>query len=172
MTTILAVKRDGKIAIGCDGQVTLGSTVIKHNATKIRRIGDGKFVAGFAGVSADALALLDRLEGTLKRFQQNLPKACVELAKEWRMDRVLRRLESVLIVAGGDKILMVSGNGDVIEPENDIAAVGSGGPYAQAAATALLKHTKLSAVQIVRESIAIAAGICIYTNASIIVEEI
>ena len=170
MTTILAVCRDGIVALGGDGQVTHGATVVKHDAQKIRRLHEGKVLAGFAGGTADSMALLDRFEGMLKKYQGNAAKAAVELAKEWRTDRVLRRLESLLIVADRDRMLLISGQGDVIEPDDGIAGVGSGGPYAVAAARALAHHTKLGAEQVVREALEIAAGICVYTNDRILVE--
>lgn len=172
MTTILAVRRKGRVAVGGDGQVTMGPVSVKHDASKIRRLHEGKVLAGFAGSTADSMALLEKFEGMLKKAQGNVTRAAVELAKEWRMDKVLRRLESLLIVADRDHMLMVSGSGDVIEPEEGVAAIGSGGPYALAAARALAAHTKLSAKEIVSESLVIAARLCIYTNDQIHVEEL
>ena len=170
MTTILAVRRDGIVAVGGDGQVTHGATVVKHDAQKVRRLHEGKVLAGFAGGTADSMALLEKFEGMLKKYQGNAAKAAVELAKEWRTDRVLRRLESLLIVADRDRMLLISGQGDVIEPDDGIAGVGSGGPYAVAAARALVRHTKLGAAEVVREAMEISAGLCVYTNGSILVE--
>ena len=172
MTTILAVRRDGIVALGGDGQVTHGATVVKHDARKIRRLHEGKVLAGFAGGTADSMALLEKFEGMLKKYQGNAAKAAVELAKEWRTDRVLRRLESLLIVADRERMLLISGQGDVIEPDDGIVGVGSGGPYAVAAARALVHHTKLGAVEIVREAMEISAGLCVYTNGSILVESL
>lgn len=169
-TTILAVRRDGKLAIAGDGQVTFDKTVMKHKARKIRRIGDGKVLAGFAGSAADGMTLLDKFEAKLSEFRGNLTRAAVELAKDWRTDRYLRRLEALLIVGDGEHLFVLSGTGDVVEPDDDIAAIGSGGPYAQAAAQALIRNTKMSAEEIARESLAIAAKICIYTNEDISVE--
>lgn len=171
MTTILAVRHKGSTAIGGDGQVTFGATVVKHSAQKIRRLHDGKVVVGFAGASADAMALMEKFEGMLKKHQGNVSRAAVELAKDWRMDRVLRRLESLLLVADRSTLLLISGSGDVIEPDDGVAGVGSGAPYAVAAARALVKHSNLSARQIVEEALAIASKICIYTNDRIHVEE-
>jgi ATP-dependent HslUV protease subunit HslV len=171
-TTILAVRRDGKLAIAGDGQVTFDKTVMKHKARKIRRIGDGKVLAGFAGSAADGMTLLDKFEAKLSEFRGNLTRAAVELAKDWRTDRYLRRLEALLIVGDAEHLFVLSGTGDVVEPDDDVAAIGSGGPYAQAAAQALLRNTKMSAEEIVRESLAIAAKICIYTNEDIAVESL
>jgi ATP-dependent HslUV protease subunit HslV len=170
MTTILAVRLDGSVALGGDGQVTLGSTVVKHNAVKTRRLYDGKVLAGFAGGTADAMTLLDKFEGMLKKAQGNVAKAAVELAKEWRTDRFLRRLESLLLVADRERTLLISGQGDVIEPDDGVAGIGSGGPYAVAAARALVKHTKLPPAQIVREALEITARICIFTNTQFEIE--
>lgn len=170
MTTILAVRVGAGVAIGGDGQVTLGATVVKHNAIKLRRLHDGKVLAGFAGGTADAMTLLDKFEGMLKKAQGNVAKAAVELAREWRTDRFLRRLESLLLVADRERTLLISGQGDVIEPDDGVAGIGSGGPYAVAAARALVKHSKLVPADIVREALAIAAGICIYTNTQFDVE--
>ena len=171
-TTVLAVRRDGHVVIGGDGQVTMGNTVVKASARKIRRLGDGKILAGFAGSAADGLTLFERFEAKLKEHNGNLPRAAVELAKDWRIDRVLRRLEALLLVADREKTLLLSGTGDVIEPDVDAAAVGSGGPYAIAAARALLGATKLSAREIAERSLAIAGEICIYTNGVLVFEEI
>lgn len=172
MTTILAVKKGDKSAIGGDGQVTHGSMVLKEKACKIRKLNDNKVIVGFAGVTADALALIERFEGMLKKTQGNLLKASVELAKEWRMDKTLRRLESMLLVVDSENIFLVSGNGDVIQPDDGIASIGSGSGYALSAARALYKHSDLSAKEIVRESLLLAAKIDIHTNEVIVVEEI
>lgn len=172
MTTILAVRQGSSVALAGDGQVTHGSVVIKHEAVKIRRLHEGKVLAGFAGGSADALALLEKFEGMLKKAQGNVPRAAVELAKEWRTDKFLRRLESLLLVADRAHTLVVSGQGDVIEPDDGVAGIGSGGPYAVAAARALVKHSKLKAAEVARESLAIAARICVYTNDRVHVEEL
>jgi ATP-dependent HslUV protease subunit HslV len=169
-TTILAVRRDGHLAIAGDGQVTFDKTVMKHKARKIRRIGDGKVLAGFAGSAADGMTLLDKFETKLSEYRGNLTRASVELAKEWRTDRYLRRLEALLIVGDKDHLFVLSGTGDVVEPDDDVAAIGSGGPYAQAAAVALIRNTTLGAEQIVREALQIAAKICIYTNEDVAVE--
>ena len=170
-TTILAVRRDGTVAMGGDGQVTHGNTVMKGNARKVRRLFDGKVLAGFAGGTADAFTLFERFEGKLEKFG-NLTRAAIELAKDWRTDRFLRRLEALLCVADATSSFIISGNGDVIEPENQLMAVGSGGPFAQAAARALLEHTKLDARTIVEKSLDIAAEICIYTNRNLVIEEL
>ncbi len=169
-TTICAVLRDGHLAIAGDGQVTFDKTVMKHKARKVRRIGDGKVLAGFAGSAADGITLLDKFESKLSEFRGNLTRAAVELAKEWRTDRYLRRLEALLIVGDTEHLFVLSGTGDVVEPDDNVAAIGSGGPYAQAAAAALLRHTHLEAEKIAREALAIAATICIYTNGEITVE--
>lgn len=171
-TTIVAVRRDGRAAIAGDGQVTLGNTVVKNTARKVRRIGDGNVVVGFAGAAADGFTLFERLEGKLKEHRGHLQRACVELAKEWRLDRVLRRLEAMLIAADARSTLLISGTGDVIEPDEGCVAIGSGGPYALAAARALLAHSQLPAGEIAREALRIAGEICIYTNQSITLEEI
>lgn len=171
-TTILCVRKDKKVAIAGDGQVSFGSTIMKSGANKIRKLGEGKVIAGFAGSTADAFTLFEKFEGKLEQYRNNLARAAVELAKDWRTDRVLRRLEALLIVADSEKTLTLSGNGDVIEPDDDVSAVGSGGPYALAAARALMKHTDLSAKQIAEESLKIAANICIYTNGNINLEEL
>jgi ATP-dependent HslUV protease subunit HslV len=170
-TTILAVRRHGRIALGGDGQVTLGNTVMKANARKVRRLAGGKVVAGFAGGTADAFTLFERFEGKLEKFG-NLTRAAIELAKDWRADRYLRRLEALLLVGDPESLFVISGNGDVIEPENQLAAIGSGGPYAQSAALALAQSTELDARAIVERSLNIAADICIYTNRNLIIEEL
>lgn len=169
-TTILCVRKNGKVAIGGDGQVSFGNTIIKSGACKIRTMKDGKVLAGFAGSSADAFTLFERFESKLDEFRGNITRAAVELAKDWRSDRILRRLEAMMIVADHEKTFTISGTGDVLEPDDDISAIGSGGPYAMAAARALLKHSKLDAKDIVEEAMGIAAGICIYTNDKIHVE--
>jgi len=171
-TTVLAVRRDGRVVIAGDGQVTMGNTVVKSSARKIRRLQDGKLVAGFAGSAADGITLFEKLESRLKEFGGNLTRAAVELAKDWRTDRVLRRLEALLLVADREKTLLLSGTGDVIEPDGDAAAIGSGGPYALAAARALLGASTLSAREIAERSLAIAGDICIYTNANRSFEEL
>jgi len=172
MTTILAVRHKGRVALGGDGQVTHGATVLKHDAVKIRRLADDKVLAGFAGGTADAMALLDRFEGFLKKAGGQVPRAAVDLAKEWRTDRLLRRLDSLLLVADKEHTLVISGGGDVLEPDDGVAGIGSGGPFAVAAARALLRHTKLEAKSVAEESLKIAAEICIYTNFKIRVEEL
>jgi ATP-dependent HslUV protease subunit HslV len=171
-TTILAVRHQGVTAIGGDGQVTLGSVVMKSDAHKIRRLHGGKVVAGFAGASADAFALLERFEAKLKDFQGSVPRAATELAKEWRMDRALRRLEAMIVAVDKESLLLVSGTGDVIQPSDGVAAIGSGGPYALAAARALMIHSTLGARDIVQKSLEIAGDLCIYTNRNIEVEVI
>lgn len=171
-TTIVCVRRNGQVAIGGDGQVSFGNTVLKKKANKIRLLGDEKVVAGFAGSTADAFTLFEKFEGKLEASRGNLMRAAVELAKDWRTDKILRRLEALLIVADQEKTLTISGNGDVVEPDDDVAAVGSGGAYALAAARALLSHSKLSAKEIVEESLKVAAGICIYTNDFLVIEEL
>jgi ATP-dependent HslUV protease subunit HslV len=168
-TTIVCVRRDGTVAMGGDGQVTLGNTVMKGNARKVRRLHEGRVLAGFAGGTADAFTLFERFEAKLQQFG-NLQRAAIELAKDWRSDRSLRRLEALLCVADAAHSLVISGNGDVIEPEHDLMAVGSGGAFAQAAATALLAHTTLDARSIVEASLGIAADICIYTNRNTTIE--
>jgi ATP-dependent HslUV protease subunit HslV len=170
-TTILAVRRDGTVAIGGDGQVSVGETVMKARAVKVRALRGGKVLAGFAGAAADAFTLFEKFEEKLERHPGNLPKAAVELAKEWRSDRVLRRLEALLIVCDRDHGFVISGNGELIEPDDGILAIGSGGPYALAAARALLAETKLPAADIVRRALGIAGEICIYTNQNITVIE-
>jgi len=171
-TTVLAVRRDGTTALGGDGQVTLGDTVMKATAQKVRSLKDGKILAGFAGAVADAFALFEKLEEKLERYPGNLTRACVELAKDWRTDRYLRRLNALLVVADLERIFLVSGEGDVIEPDDEIVAIGSGGSYALAAARALKSHSALSAREIVEKSLAIAGEICIYTNQNINVLEL
>lgn len=172
-TTILSVRRGNKVVIGGDGQVTLGNTVMKGNARKVRRLFKDKVIAGFAGGTADAFTLFERFERKLEMHQGHLVKAAVELAKDWRTDRILRRLEAVLAVADSKSSLIITGNGDVIEPELEgLIAIGSGGPFAQAAAKALLENTKLSAAEIVRKSLEIAGDICIYTNHNLTIEEL
>lgn len=169
-TTILAVRRDDHTAIGGDGQVTVGQTALKHDANKIRRLYNGKVLCGFAGSAADAFALLDRFEKKLDEFKGNTRRAAIELAKDWRTDRVLRRLESMLAVVDNQTSLIIGGSGDVIEPTDGVIGIGSGGMFAVAAARALLRHSSLSAADIVRESLGIASEICIYTNERIVVE--
>jgi len=168
-TTILSVRRDGLVAVGGDGQVSMGNTVVKGNARKVRTLYDGKVLAGFAGGTADAFTLFERFEAKLQQHG-NLTRAAIELAKDWRTDRMLRRLEALLCVADRDKSFVISGNGDVIEPENDLMAIGSGGPYAQAAARALLENTTLDAREIVERALGIAADICVFTNRNLVVE--
>jgi len=171
-TTIIGVRRDGKAALGGDGQVTIGTTVMKHQANKIRRLRNGAVLVGFAGSAADAFSLLDRFEEKLDQYQGQLVRAAVELAKLWRTDKYLRQLEALLAVMDKEHSLVVSGTGEVIEPDDGVIAIGSGGMYALAAARMLLKHTKLEAKEIVRESLETAADICIYTNRNIIIEEL
>ena len=170
-TTILGVRRNGAVAVGGDGQVTLGPTVMKGNARKVRPLGGGKVLAGFAGGTADAFTLIERFEGKLEKHG-NLTRAAIEIAKDWRSDRYLRRLEALLLVGDREKLFVVSGNGDVIEPEHDLVAIGSGGPFAQAAARALAENTALDARTIVERSLGIAADICIYTNRNLVIEEL
>jgi len=169
-TTILAVLRDGRVAMAGDGQVSLGDTIVKHGARKVRRLYEGKVIAGFAGAAADAFALLERFEKQLETHSGDITRAAVELAREWRTDRVLRRLESVLAVADATRCLLVSGSGDVIEPDDGILGIGSGGGFAAAAARALCAHSTLAVEEIAREALTIAAGICVYTNREIWVE--
>jgi ATP-dependent HslUV protease subunit HslV len=171
-TTILCVRRDLKVVMAGDGQVTLGSEVLKASAKKLRRLYGGKILAGFAGSTADAFALFSRFETKLEQHNGNLPRSVVELAKDWRTDRILRHLEALLLVADTKDTFLVSGNGDVIEPDDSIASIGSGGPYAKAAATALFENTDLSARQIAEKAMSIAGKICIYTNETIIYEEL
>lgn len=169
-TTVVGVRKDGRVALGSDGQVTLGATVMKEQAKKVRRLADGKVLAGFAGAVSDAFTLFDRFEGKLKEFNNSLVRAAVELGKEWRTDKYLRNLEALLAVCDEDKSLLIAGSGEVIEPDDGVLAIGSGGPYALAAARALLKHSELDAEAVVRESLLTAAQICIYTNERITVE--
>jgi ATP-dependent HslUV protease subunit HslV len=171
-TTILSVRRNGQVALGGDGQVTLGNTVVKHDATKIRRVGGGKVLVGFAGSAADAFSLLERFEKKLAEFPDNTRRAVIELAKDWRTDRAMRRLEAMLAVVDAQTSLIASGAGDVIEPTDGIIGIGSGGPFAQAAAKALLTHSDLSAAEITESALKIAGEICIYTNSNIKVETI
>lgn len=171
-TTVICVRRDGKVVMAADGQVTLGAEVIKASAKKLRRLYNDKIIAGFAGSTADAFALFARFETKLEQFNGNLARSVVELAKEWRTDRVLRHLEALLLVADAKSTYLVSGNGDVIEPDEGVAAIGSGGPFAISAATALLRNTKLSAKRIAEESMDIAGKTCIYTNLNVIYEEL
>ena len=171
-TTILSVRRQGRVVIGGDGQVTMGNTVMKANARKVRRLYKDQVIAGFAGGTADAFTLFERFEGKLEKHQGQLTRAAVELAKDWRTDRILRRLEALLAVADRTASLIITGQGDVIEPENGLMAIGSGGPYAQAAARALMENTELDARAIVEKALNIAADICIYTNRSLTIEEL
>ncbi len=171
-TTIIAVRRNGKVAMAGDGQVTMGETVMKSNARKVRTIYDGKVLTGFAGATADAFTLLEHFEVKIKEYQGDLTRAAVELAKDWRTDKMLRKLEALLLVADKDKTLLLSGTGDVIEPAGDAIAIGSGGNYAYAAALAYLDTSDLTAAEIAKRSLGIAAGICIYTNDRILVEEL
>ena len=170
-TTIVSVRRNGKVAIAGDGQVSMGNTIMKGNARKVRPLAGGKVIAGFAGGTADAFTLFELFEGKLEQYG-NLTRAAIELAKDWRTDRRLRRLEALLCVANDEASLIISGNGDVIEPEDDLMAIGSGGPYAQAAARALLTNTELGAREIVEEALGIAADICVFPNRNIVVEEL
>jgi ATP-dependent HslUV protease subunit HslV len=171
-TTIIGLKHNGKVAIGCDGQVTTGEVVMKHTARKIRKMYKDRILTGFAGSTADALTLFERFESKLEEFRGNLPRSVVELAKDWRQDKVLRRLEALLAILDKDHAYVVSGSGDIIEPDHGIVSIGSGGPYALAACQALVKYSNLSAKKIVEESIGIAASICIYTNNEILIEEL
>ncbi len=171
-TTILCVRRDGKVAIASDGQVSFDKTVMKNTAKKVRKLGEGQVLAGFAGSTADAFTLFERFEGKLKEHQKNMARACVELGKDWRTDRFLRRLEALLVVADKEKTFILSGAGDVIEPDYGIAAVGSGGPYALAAARALMAHTQMPARDVAQQSLTIAGEIDIYTNSNISIEEL
>ena len=171
-TTILSVRRDGKVVVGGDGQVTMGNTVMKGNARKVRRLYNDKVIAGFAGGTADAFTLFERFESKLQAHHGNLTRAAVELAKDWRTDRMLRKLEALLIVADATASLLITGNGDVIEQENDLIAIGSGGAFAQSAARALLENTELSAREIVEKGLHIAADICIYSNHNLTIEEL
>lgn len=171
-TTIIGVRRDGKVALGSDGQVTFGNTIMKHNSSKVRKIYGDRVLVGFAGASADAFALFEKFEGKLDEFKGNIQRAAVELAKLWRTDKYLRRLEALLTVMDKEKMLVISGTGDVIEPDDDVVAIGSGGPYAAAAARALLRRTTLTAREIVEESLRIAAEICVYTNSKFTILEL
>ncbi|MFN7973498.1 MAG: ATP-dependent protease subunit HslV [Acidobacteriota bacterium] len=171
-TTVILVKRGDKVALAGDGQVTFGNTVMKHGARKVRKLHGGKVLAGFAGSAADALSLLTRFEAKLEEHQGSLARAAVELARDWRTDKILRRLEALLVVADKENAYLLSGTGDLIEPDDGVIAVGSGGPFALAAARALCKHTKLSAPEIAREALSVAASICIYTNEQIQIEEL
>ncbi|HEU5161502.1 MAG TPA: ATP-dependent protease subunit HslV [Thermoanaerobaculia bacterium] len=169
-TTILCVRRDGQVAMAGDGQVTVGNTVMKHGASKVRRLYGGEIIAGFAGSAADAFALFSRFEAKLEEFHGNLERAVVELAKDWRLDKYLRQLQAFLIVANRDRSYLLSGTGDLIQPDDGLLAIGSGGPFALAAARALVKHTSLSAKEVAAEAMAVAASICIYTNDNITIE--
>ena len=171
-TTIIAVRHNGQVAMGGDGQVSVGNTIMKHSANKVRRMYNNKVIGGFAGATADAFSLFARFEEKLEKFQGNLPRSAVELAKDWRTDKLLRRLEAMLIVADKDHSFLISGNGDVIEADDGILAIGSGGMFAQSAAKALLKHSELNAREIVEEAMAIAQSICVYTNSNLTVEEL
>jgi ATP-dependent HslUV protease, peptidase subunit HslV len=171
-TPIVGVRRDGQVAVGGDGQVTIGDVVMKHRAAKVRRLHHDTVLAGFAGAVADALTLFDKFEQQLDRHQGHLLRAAVSLAKEWRTDKYLRHLEAMLIVANAEQLLLLSGDGEIIEPDDDLAAIGSGGPFAQAAAKALLENTELPAAEIVRRALQIAASLCIYTNDEILVESL
>ncbi|MGD9578359.1 MAG: ATP-dependent protease subunit HslV [Syntrophorhabdus sp.] len=171
-TTVLCVRHKGKVSIAGDGQVTLGSTVMKHTAKKVRKLYQDRCLAGFAGATADAFTLFEKFEKKLEQYNGNIMRASVELAKDWRTDRMLRRLEALLIVADAEHTLILSGTGDVVEPDDGVAAIGSGGTYAQAAAKALIRHTDLSPTDIVKESMRIASEICIYTNDRIVIEEL
>ncbi len=171
-TTVIGVVKDGKAALGADGQVTFNNTVMKHNAKKVRKLHDKKIMAGFAGATADAFTLLERFEEKLNSTRGNLLRASIELAKDWRTDRYLRRLEAMLIVMDKNGALLISGTGDVIEPEDNIVAIGSGGSYALAAARVLMKHTNMAAKEIVEEALKIASDICIYTNTNTVIEEL
>lgn len=170
-TTILSIRRQGKVVIGGDGQVSMGNTIMKGNARKVRRLYNNQVIAGFAGATADAFTLFERFEAKLEKHQGNLVRAAVELAKDWRTDKMLRRLEALLAVADSKSSLILTGNGDVVEPEDGLMSIGSGGPYAQAAARALLESTELSALEIVKKSLTIAAGICVFTNLNFTIEE-
>ena len=171
-TTIIAVRHNGRVVMGGDGQVSVGSTIMKHSANKVRRMYSDKVIGGFAGATADAFSLFARFEEKLEKFQGNLPRSAVELAKDWRTDKLLRRLEAMLIVADKGHTFLISGNGDVIEADDGILAIGSGGTFAQSAAKALLKHSKLNAREIVEESMDIAQSICVYTNSNLTIEEL
>jgi ATP-dependent HslUV protease, peptidase subunit HslV len=171
-TTVLCVRRDGVVALAGDGQVTVGSTVMKHGAAKVRRLYHDKVIAGFAGSAADAFALFSRFEAKLEEYRGNMERAVVELAKDWRLDKYLRQLQAMLIVANAERAYLISGTGDLIQPDDGILAIGSGGPYALAAARALVKHTSMTAPEVAAEALRIAASICIYTNDNITVESL
>ena len=171
-TTIIAVRHNGRVAMGGDGQVSVGNTIMKHSANKVRRMYGDKIIGGFAGATADAFSLFARFEEKLEKFQGNLPRSAVELAKDWRTDKLLRRLEAMLIVTDKDHSFLISGNGDVIEADDGILAIGSGGMFAQSAAKALLKHSQLNAREIVEESMDIAQSVCVYTNSNLTIEEL
>jgi len=171
-TTIIAVRHNGRVVMGGDGQVSVGSTIMKHSANKVRRMHSDKVIGGFAGATADAFSLFARFEEKLEKFQGNLPRSAVELAQDWRTDKLLRRLEAMLIVADKDHSFLISGNGDVIEADDGILAIGSGGMFAQSAAKALLKHSQLNAREIIEESMDIAQSICVYTNSNLTIEEL
>ena len=171
-TTILCIRKKDEVVIAADGQVSIGSTIFKSNTNKLRKLSNGKIISGFAGSTADAFALFERLEAKLEKYSNHLLRACVELAKDWRTDRFLRKLEAMLIVADKTNILVITGNGDVIEPEDDIASIGSGGFYARSAAKALLDNTDLTAEEIARKSMQIASSICVYSNNNIIIEKL
>jgi len=171
-TTIIAVRHNGRVVMGGDGQVSVGSTIMKHSANKVRRMYSDKVIGGFAGATADAFSLFARFEEKLEKFQGNLPRSSVELAKDWRTDKLLRRLEAMLIVADKDHSFLISGNGDVIEADDGILAIGSGGMFAQSAAKALLKHSQLNAREIVEESMDIAQSVCVFTNSNLTIEEL
>jgi len=171
-TTIIAVRHAGEVAVAGDGQVTMGNTIVKHHAAKVRRLYHGKVITGFAGATADAFTLYDKLEQKLEQYNGNLMRSAVELAKDWRTDRILRRLEALLVAVDEKHSLLLSGTGDVIEPDDGILAIGSGGPYAQAAAKALVAHSNLDAENIARTSLEIAGSICIYTNQNIVIEKL
>ncbi len=171
-TTIIAVRRNGRIAIGGDGQVSLGPTIMKHHAKKVRTLNDGNVIVGFAGATADAFALLERLDGKIKDYPKNLLRASTELAKEWRTDKALRRLECMMLVADSKQTLLLSGSGDVIEPDEGVVTIGSGGQQAYAAGIALMRHTEMTAPEIVKESLTIASSLCVYTNNCFHIEEL
>ncbi len=171
-TTVIAVRHKGEVVVAGDGQVTLGNTVMKHEARKVRRLYDGKVITGFAGATADAFTLFDKLEQKLEQFNGNLMRSAVELAKDWRTDKILRRLEAFLVTVDKDHSLLITGSGDVIEPDDGILAIGSGGPYAQSAAKALIAHSDLDAEAICRAAMAVAGDICIYTNSNVVVEKL
>ena len=171
-TTIICVRHQGKVAVAGDGQVTLGNTVLKQKASKIRTLYNGRVLAGFSGATSDAFALFSRFEAKLEEYRGNLPRAAIELAKDWRLDRSLRRLEALLVVADEKNSFLISGTGDVVEPDDGIIAIGSGGSYALAAARSLIGHTELSAIELVKEAMKVSAEICIYTNANVTIEEL